>query len=78
MTYALEYSEDGRSWRSVQEKHYCWDAPAGSPLRQRPVTRSRLQDIQREAEFHSYRYNWVRIVHPKDLSAPVMRDNPAQ
>lgn len=61
--YALEYSRDGYNWRSVTEKRTRLDCQ-GSGLRSEPVTRQTLQDIQREAEFHSHRYPHVRIVHP--------------
>ena len=77
MTYALEYSDDGERWSAVQEKYHCADAPVGSPFRRRPVNRERLQDIQREAEFHSHRYAHVRIKHPQ-FPAPEMRDNQEQ
>lgn len=63
MTYKLESSNDGVSWSPIQEKYHCSDAPVGSPLRRRPITRERLQDIQREAEFHSHRFKSVRIIH---------------
>lgn len=50
MLYALEYSYDKYNWKAVGEN--------------KPVTRDRLQDVQREAEFYSRRYPYVRIVHP--------------
>ena len=51
MAYSLEYSQDRATWSPVIEGD-------------RPVKRERLQDIQREAEFHSYHFPLVRIVHP--------------
>lgn len=63
MTYALEYSEDGKAWRVAREKRTRLDCH-GTGVRRVPVTRERLQDIQREAEFWSHRYPHVRIKHP--------------
>ena len=63
MTYALEYSDDGKAWRVAYEKRTRLDCP-GTGVRRSPVTRERLQDIQREAEFWSHRYPHVRIKHP--------------
>lgn len=64
--YGLEYSINGLLWRSVTEKRTALDC---NGLRTMPVTRDRLQDIQREAEFHSHRYPHVRILHPKMVGA---------
>ena len=63
MTYRLESSHDGKKWAAVMEQRTRLDCP-GSGMRKEPVTRDRLQDIQREAEFHSHRFPHVRIIHP--------------
>jgi hypothetical protein len=68
MTYSIEYSEDGANWHAVTEKRMRLDCP-GTGFRTEPVTCDRLQDIYREAEFHSHRYPHVRIVHPTTLRA---------
>jgi hypothetical protein len=61
--YGLEYSIDGQHWRTVPEKRTYSDCP-GTGIRNVPVTRSNLSEIQREAEFWSHRYPHVRINHP--------------
>tara|TARA_Y100000114_G_scaffold153717_2_gene174285 strand:- start:36428 stop:36625 length:198 start_codon:yes stop_codon:yes gene_type:complete len=63
MAYRLESSADGKQWSPITEKRTRLDCP-GSNFRNEPVTRDRLQDIQREAEFHSHRFPHVRIIHP--------------
>ncbi|MCB4863207.1 hypothetical protein K7W03_26905 [Sphingobium sp. PNB] len=63
MTYRLESSHDGKKWTAVMEQRTRLDCP-GSGMRKEPVKRDRLQDIQREAEFHSHRFPHVRIIHP--------------
>jgi hypothetical protein len=74
MSYSLEYSNDSEHWFAVTEKRTRLDCPA-SGVRNERVTRERLQDIHREAEFHSHRYPHVRVVHRRAAEA---RDIPAQ
>lgn len=59
--YSLESSLDGTRWHAVTEKVGDLDCPAMG-YRAAPVKRNRQQDIEREAEFHSHRYPYVRIV----------------
>lgn len=62
MAYNLEYSDDGKKWHPVMEG--ASTSIAIKPGSKRPVTRDLLQDIYREAEFHSHRYARVRVVFP--------------
>jgi len=75
MSYRIEYSIDGQNWRAVSEKRTYSDCP-GTGIRNVPVTRERLRDIHREAEFWSHRYPHIRIKRP-ELRASDMRDNQA-
>lgn len=59
--YKLQYSTDGVTWKNVTESA-CVSVASTSNSR-RDVTRERLQDIYREAEFHSHRYPHVRVIH---------------
>jgi len=61
MVYKLEHSEDLLKWQPVME--HCHTSIATKHGDRRQVTRERIQDIYREAEFHSKRYFHVRIVY---------------
>lgn len=62
MAYGLKFSDDDITWHVAMESAYTNIAERITA--RRPVTRERLQDIYREAEFWSKKYRHVAVVFP--------------